>query len=219
MRYEVLMAMMQNIVFWDVTTCILIEGYWHCIETWCHHTYLPRRRRQYILLRSWSVYTRLCVVTDDSSLHCYWPVLPRLRHQLTHTVVSKWSWFILLEVFVIPLVHSCFFHTQFDAFHSLPIYYIFCYQVVQEYERAVIFRLGRLRKGGARGPGIFFILPCIDTYCKVDLRTVSFDVPPQEVGGCLIIVLNNNGLQGECKTRSHQSWVGRVGGASCCDVS
>lgn len=45
----------------------------------------------------------------------------------------------------------------------------------------VIFRLGRLLKGGARGPGIFFIIPCIDTYCKVDLRTVSFDVPPQEV--------------------------------------
>ena len=54
-------------------------------------------------------------------------------------------------------------------------------KVVQEYERVVIFRLGRLLKGGARGPGIFFIIPCIDTYCKVDLRTVSFDVPPQEI--------------------------------------
>ncbi|RWS03027.1 band 7 protein-like protein, partial [Dinothrombium tinctorium] len=53
--------------------------------------------------------------------------------------------------------------------------------VVQEYERAVIFRLGRLVAGGARGPGIFFIIPCIDTYSKVDLRTVSFDVPPQEI--------------------------------------
>ena len=52
-------------------------------------------------------------------------------------------------------------------------------QVVQEYERAVIFRLGRLVRGGSKGPGIFFIIPCIDTYCKVDLRTVSFDVPPQ----------------------------------------
>ncbi len=50
-----------------------------------------------------------------------------------------------------------------------------------EYERAVIFRLGRLRKGGAKGPGIFFVIPCIDSYQKVDLRTVSFDVPPQEV--------------------------------------
>ena len=54
-------------------------------------------------------------------------------------------------------------------------------QVVQEYERAVIFRLGRLLKGGAKGPGIFFVVPCIDSYRKVDLRTVSFDVPPQEV--------------------------------------
>lgn len=54
-------------------------------------------------------------------------------------------------------------------------------QVVQEYERAVIFRLGRVTKGGARGPGIFFIIPCIDSYTKVDLRTVSFDVPPQEI--------------------------------------
>jgi hypothetical protein len=41
-------------------------------------------------------------------------------------------------------------------------------QVVQEYERSVIFRLGRLRKGGAKGPGIFFVIPCIDTYRKVD---------------------------------------------------
>jgi hypothetical protein len=54
-------------------------------------------------------------------------------------------------------------------------------KVVKEYERAVIFRLGRLRSGGAKGPGLFFIVPCIDSYKKLDLRTVSFDVPPQEV--------------------------------------
>jgi len=53
--------------------------------------------------------------------------------------------------------------------------------VVQEYERAVVFRLGRLRSGGAKGPGLFFVMPCVDSYKKVDLRTVSFDVPPQEV--------------------------------------
>ena len=45
----------------------------------------------------------------------------------------------------------------------------------------MIFRLGPLVKGGAKGPGIFFIIPCIDSYEKVDLRTVTFDVPPQEV--------------------------------------
>lgn len=41
--------------------------------------------------------------------------------------------------------------------------------------------MGRLRAGGARGPGVFFVLPCIDEFACVDLRTVSFDVPPQEV--------------------------------------
>ena len=64
---------------------------------------------------------------------------------------------------------------------TFPISLFLCIKVVQEYERVVIFRLGRLLKGGARGPGIFFVVPCIDTYCKVDLRTVSFDVPPQEI--------------------------------------
>ncbi|KAL5012923.1 hypothetical protein ScPMuIL_011474 [Solemya velum] len=64
---------------------------------------------------------------------------------------------------------------------SFPVSLCFTIKVVQEYERAVIFRLGRLLSGGAKGPGIFFILPCIESYTKVDLRTVSFDVPPQEV--------------------------------------
>lgn len=64
---------------------------------------------------------------------------------------------------------------------TLPFSLCLCIKVVQEYERAVIFRLGRLLSGGAKGPGLFFIIPCIDSYTKVDLRTVSFDVPPQEV--------------------------------------
>lgn len=53
-------------------------------------------------------------------------------------------------------------------------------KLVQEYERAVIFRLGRVLPG-ARGPGMFFIIPCLDNFVKVDLRTISFDVPPQEI--------------------------------------
>ncbi|XP_042912208.2 stomatin [Parasteatoda tepidariorum] len=64
---------------------------------------------------------------------------------------------------------------------SFPFSLFFCFKVVKEYERAVIFRLGRFSKGGAAGPGLFFILPCTDVYRKVDLRTVSFNVPPQEV--------------------------------------
>lgn len=51
-------------------------------------------------------------------------------------------------------------------------------RVVQEYERGVIFRLGRLV--GAKGPGLFLLLPFIDRMVKVDLRTVTLDVPTQE---------------------------------------
>ncbi len=52
-------------------------------------------------------------------------------------------------------------------------------RIVREYERGVIFRLGRLI--GAKGPGLFLIIPIVDTMVKVDLRTVTLDVPPQEI--------------------------------------
>jgi regulator of protease activity HflC (stomatin/prohibitin superfamily) len=52
-------------------------------------------------------------------------------------------------------------------------------RIVQEYERGVIFRLGRLV--GARGPGLFFLIPFVDRMVKVDLRIVTLDVPPQDV--------------------------------------
>ena len=55
----------------------------------------------------------------------------------------------------------------------------------QEYERAVIFRLGRLLTGGARGPGVFFIIPCLDVYEKIDMRSQTFEIPPQEVDNFL----------------------------------
>ena len=51
-------------------------------------------------------------------------------------------------------------------------------KIVQEYERGVIFRLGRLI--GAKGPGLFLIIPFIDRMVKVDLRVVTLDVPAQE---------------------------------------
>ncbi|XP_023710738.1 band 7 protein AGAP004871 isoform X2 [Cryptotermes secundus] len=64
---------------------------------------------------------------------------------------------------------------------TLPFSLCVCFKVVQEYERAVIFRLGRLMSGGAKGPGVLFILPCIEIYTKVDLRSCVYDIPPQEV--------------------------------------
>ena len=63
---------------------------------------------------------------------------------------------------------------------GFPFSFIFCLKTVQEYERAIIFRLGRVKEGVV-GPGLFFILPFMDTVSVVDLRTISFDVPAQEI--------------------------------------
>ncbi len=51
-------------------------------------------------------------------------------------------------------------------------------KIVPEYERGVIFRLGRVQ--AAQGPGIFFIIPIVDNIIRVDMRTITMDVPTQE---------------------------------------
>jgi regulator of protease activity HflC (stomatin/prohibitin superfamily) len=53
-------------------------------------------------------------------------------------------------------------------------------KVLREYERGVIFRLGRLL-GAPKGPGLIFLIPIIDRMVKVDLRTITLMIPPQEV--------------------------------------
>jgi regulator of protease activity HflC (stomatin/prohibitin superfamily) len=53
-------------------------------------------------------------------------------------------------------------------------------RVLREYERGVVFRLGRLL-GAPKGPGLFFLIPIVDKMVRVDLRTVTLVVPPQEV--------------------------------------
>ena len=72
----------------------------------------------------------------------------------------NWIWIIIIVIVVIIVI-------------SMAV------KIVQEYERGVIFRLGRLV--GAKGPGIFFIIPFVDRMVKVDLRVVTMDVPAQEV--------------------------------------
>jgi regulator of protease activity HflC (stomatin/prohibitin superfamily) len=52
-------------------------------------------------------------------------------------------------------------------------------KILREYERGVIFRLGRLI--GAKGPGIIFIIPMVDKLLRISLRTVTLDIPPQDV--------------------------------------
>jgi len=53
-------------------------------------------------------------------------------------------------------------------------------RIVNEYERGVIFRLGRVQ-GTAKGPGLFFLIPIVDRMVKIDLRTITMDVPPQDL--------------------------------------
>ncbi|XP_005420853.1 stomatin-like protein 3 [Geospiza fortis] len=64
---------------------------------------------------------------------------------------------------------------------TFPISIWACIKVVREYERAVVFRLGRILSKKAKGPGMILVLPCTDTFIKVDLRTVACKIPPQEI--------------------------------------
>ena len=61
----------------------------------------------------------------------------------------------------------------------LPIVVGLSVKVLREYERGVIFRLGRLI--ATKGPGLILLIPLIDRMVKVDLRTVTLNIPPQEV--------------------------------------
>ncbi len=66
----------------------------------------------------------------------------------------------------------------FGVFFVLSIL-ISAVKILREYERGVIFRFGRL--SGVKGPGLFLIIPFVDKIIKVDLRTVTMDVPPQDI--------------------------------------
>ncbi|MBN1928117.1 MAG: slipin family protein [Chlorobiaceae bacterium] len=58
-------------------------------------------------------------------------------------------------------------------------FFVSAVKILPEYERAVIFRLGRII--GAKGPGLIILIPYIDRMVRVDLRTVTLDVPPQDI--------------------------------------
>ncbi|XP_047410242.1 stomatin-like protein 3 [Sciurus carolinensis] len=64
---------------------------------------------------------------------------------------------------------------------TFPISIWMCLKIIKEYERAVVFRLGRIQADKAKGPGLILVLPCIDVFVKVDLRTVTCNIPPQEI--------------------------------------
>ncbi|KAI6205196.1 hypothetical protein M3Y94_00765200 [Aphelenchoides besseyi] len=73
------------------------------------------------------------------------------------------------------------FFSVIFIFFTLPISAFFCIKIVNEYEKAVIFRLGRLLKGGTRGPGLVLLNPLTDSCRIIDLRVLSFDIPLQEI--------------------------------------
>jgi erythrocyte band 7 integral membrane protein len=83
----------------------------------------------------------------------------------------------LLQDFCGCLLHSL---SWLIIIFTFPFSVCMCLKIVQEYERAIIFRLGRALPS-AKGPGLFFIVPCTDQFIRVDLRTISFDIPPQEI--------------------------------------
>ena len=69
---------------------------------------------------------------------------------------------------------------QYWASRSLSVVH-FIYQVIPQYERAVVFRLGRIKGGQEQPPGMLLLLPCLDQIERVDTRLKTFDVPPQKV--------------------------------------
>ena len=97
------------------------------------------------------------------------------------TVISMIMIIISLPLslfFVVKVVQVRHHNSSHNNSGNIPV---MCSPLHQEYERAVIFRLGRLLTGGARGPGVFFVIPCVDMYEKIDMRSQTFEIPPQEV--------------------------------------
>lgn len=94
--------------------------------------------------------------------------LPDSSKDLPDTSLGICGWILVCVSFILVIA-------------TFPLSIWMCIKIVKEYERAIIFRLGRILRGGAKGPGLFFILPCTDTFVKVDMRIISFDIPPQEI--------------------------------------
>ncbi|XP_054837039.1 podocin [Eublepharis macularius] len=92
----------------------------------------------------------------------------KLEDGLKSTGLGFCEWLlVLLSLFVILI--------------TFPISIWFCMKIVREYERAILFRFGRILRGRPRGPGLFFFLPCLDTCHKIDLRLKTLEIPFYEV--------------------------------------
>ncbi|CAJ0583721.1 unnamed protein product, partial [Mesorhabditis spiculigera] len=105
--------------------------------------------------------------------------------QMIPARARRLSWLIRSRIYFYeppPLISLIMYiFTMILFLLTFPWCLFFCVKVAKEYERVVVFRLGRLIATGTKGPGAFFVLPCIDTCKFVDLRVLTFDVPPQEI--------------------------------------
>ena len=81
-------------------------------------------------------------------------------------------------LFVVKVVQVC-------SLHLIKLLYNAFLSCFKEYERAVMFRLVLLLSGGARGPGVFFIIPCVDIVEIIDMRVQTFN----GIRVCLMIVM------------------------------
>ncbi|XP_053649941.1 stomatin-like protein 1 isoform X1 [Cherax quadricarinatus] len=86
---------------------------------------------------------------------------------------------------------------------TFPITLWFCFKKIAQWERLIVFRLGRLR--GALGPGLVFIIPWLDHHTRVDMRTKAFSVPPQQ-----LITADNGIIEMGCEVKYRISDVQRL---------
>ena len=86
---------------------------------------------------------------------------------------------VIIEVTSLNGVDIMFEINVMTVFLLIAVFLISSVKILREYERAVVFRLGRII--GAKGPGMIILIPGIDKMVRVDLRTVTLDVPPQDI--------------------------------------
>uniref|UniRef100_A0A8C3H5Y9 Stomatin like 3 n=1 Tax=Chrysemys picta bellii TaxID=8478 RepID=A0A8C3H5Y9_CHRPI len=95
-------------------------------------------------------------------------VKKRRRQQHSKEGIGACGWILVSLSFLFVLI-------------TFPFSIWMCLKIVKEYERAVVFRLGRIVSKKAKGPGLIMVLPCTDVFARVDLRTVTSNIPLQEI--------------------------------------
>eukprot|EP00483_Globobulimina_turgida_P005777 UN05787 len=95
---------------------------------------------------------------DYQSVHVLWDPEKGVTWSVCEIIILCGAWFLMI----------------------IPIFWFFMFRTVRDYERALIFRLGKL-KGGAEGPGVFLINPLTDKIFVIDLRIETYNLPPQDM--------------------------------------